>query len=130
MTITHDIDSPTVAVHAAAEDAVEPGTRLRRRASAIAAFGAAGLGLAGFLSCNWENAAGQTAYLQSLIDAPTQSMISMVLLHYGYLLFVPLAFVLARLARRGSPWLAGIGLVLSILGAGLSGFLVTDAYDL
>jgi hypothetical protein len=128
MTITtHDIDSPAVV----AEDAaVEPGTRLRRRASAFAAFGAAGIGLAGFLSCNWENAAGETAYLQSLIDAPTQSMISMVLLHYGYLLFVPLAFVLARLARRGSPRLAGIGLVLSILGSGLSGFLVTDAYDL
>jgi hypothetical protein len=127
MTITADIDSQTVV----AEDAaIEPGTRLRRRASAFAACGAAGIGLAGFLSCNWENGAGETAYLQSLIDAPTQSMVSMVLLHYGYLLFVPLAFVLARLSRRGSPWLAGIGLVLSILGSGLSGFLVTDAYDL
>jgi hypothetical protein len=108
----------------------ERGTRLRRRASAFAAFGAAGLGLAGFLSCNWENTPGTAAYLESLIAKPTQSMISMVLLHYGYLCFVPVAFVLSRLARRRAPVLAAIGLVLSVLGSGLSGFLVTDAYDL
>ena len=109
---------------------IEPGTRTRRLGSATAAFGAAGLGLAGFLSCNWEQSAGTAAYLQSLTAKPTQSMISMTLLHYGYLLFVPLAFVLARLSRQCSPWLAAIGLVLSVLGSGLSGFLVTDAYDL
>jgi hypothetical protein len=109
---------------------VEPGTGLRRRASAFAAFGAAGIGLAGFLTCNWENSTGAAAYLQSLTAKPTQSMVSMLLLHYGYLLFLPVAFALARLARQGSPRLAAIGLVLSVIGSGLSGFLVTDAYDL
>lgn len=115
-----------------AESAPEPerGSRLRRRASALAAFGAAGLGLAGFLSCNWENTPGTAAYLESLVAKPTQSMISMTLLHYGYLCFVPVAVVLSRLARRRAPVLAAIGLVLSVLGSGLSGFLVTDAYDL
>ena len=58
------------------------------------------------------------------------AMLSMVLLHYGYLLFVPTVFVLARLARRRSPKLAAAGLVLGVLGSGLSGLLVTDAYDL
>ena len=59
------------------------------------------------------------------------AMLSMVLLHYGYLLFVPTVFVLARLARRRSPEARrGAGLVLGVLGSGLSGLLVTDAYDL
>jgi hypothetical protein len=58
------------------------------------------------------------------------AMISMVLLHYEYLLFVPVAFVLGRLARRRAPRLAAVGTVFAVLGAGLSGLLVTDAYDL
>ena len=58
------------------------------------------------------------------------AMLSMVLLHYGYLLFVPTVFVLARLARRRSPKLAAAAVVLGVLGSGLSGLLVTDAYDL
>ena len=57
-------------------------------------------------------------------------MLSMVVLHFGYLLLVPTAFVLARLARRRAPWLAGIGLVLAVLGSGLSAVVLTDAYDL
>jgi hypothetical protein len=130
------MSSLTSASTTIADSAVEPvadlesGAGVRRYATAFAAFGAGAVGLAGFLTCNWEEGPGTAAYLQSLIDKPTQSMISMVLLHYGYLLFVPVAFVLARLSRRGSPRLAAIGLVLSVLGSGLSGFLVTDAYDL
>jgi hypothetical protein len=124
--------APSTATDPAVEPvtALEPGTGLRRHASANAAFGAGAVGLAGMLTCNWEEGPGTATYLQSLIDRPTQSMISMVLLHYGYLLFVPVAFVLARLSRRRSPRLAAIGLVLCVLGSGLSGFLVTDAYDL
>jgi hypothetical protein len=102
----------------------------RSRAAGVAAIAAGAVGLAGILTCNWEGGADSASYLRSLTAHPTQSMISMALLHYGYLLFVPVAFVLARLARHGAPKLAASGLILSILGSGLSGFLVTDAYDL
>jgi hypothetical protein len=109
---------------------LERGTRLRRIASGAAVVAAGVVTLAGFLTCPWENAPGPDAYLQSLLSNPPMAMLSMVLLHYGYLLFVPTVFVLARLARRRSPKLAGTALVLGVLGSGLSGLLVTDAYDL
>jgi hypothetical protein len=109
---------------------VERGTALRRRASGLAAIGAGTITLAGFLTCPWENSSGESAYLESLLRDPRMAMISMVLLHYGYLLFVPVMFVLGRLARRRAPRLAAVGVVLGVLGAGLSGLLVTDAYDL
>ena len=109
---------------------VERGTGLRRRVAGVSIVAAGVVTLAGFLTCPWENTAGEGAYLQSLLSNPPMAMLSMVLLHYGYLLFVPAVFVLARLARRRSPRLAAAGLVLGVLGSGLSGLLVTDAYDL
>jgi hypothetical protein len=42
---------------------VERGTRLRRRATGVAAIGAGTITLAGFLTCPWENAPGEGAYL-------------------------------------------------------------------
>ena len=116
--------------HIPARSDLEPGTRLRRVASGAAVIAAGVVTLAGFLTCPWENLPGQDAYLRSLLSNPPMAMLSMVLLHYGYLLFVPTVFVLARLARRRSPKLAATGLVLGVLGSGLSGLVVTDAYDL
>jgi hypothetical protein len=110
--------------------AVEHGTRLRRRAAGAAIVAAGVLSLAGILTCPFENSPEQAAYLQSLLSNPPMAMLSMVILHYGYLLFVPAVFVLARLARRRSPRLAAAGLALGVLGSGLSGLVVTDAYDL
>jgi hypothetical protein len=126
------LPAPVPAVRAPQPDLVplERGTRLRRRAAGITAIAAGALSLAGILTCPWENAPGEAAYLESLLRDPTMAMVSMVLLHWGYLLFVPVIFVLARLARRRSPKLAATGLVLGVIGSGLSGFLVTDAYDL
>jgi hypothetical protein len=120
----------TTPTAAAAEGGVERGTRLRRRATGTAIVAAGVLSMAGILTCPWENSGEEAAYLQSLLSNPPMAMLSMVLLHYGYLLFVPTVFVLARLARRRSPRLAAAGLVLGVLGSGLSGLLVTDAYDL
>jgi hypothetical protein len=122
--------TPTSAAVAAPDGQVERGTGLRRRAAGIAIVAGGALSMAGILTCPWENLAGEDAYLKSLLSNPPMAMLSMVLLHYGYLLFVPTFFVLARLARRRSRWLAATGLVLGILGSGLSGLLVTDAYDL
>jgi hypothetical protein len=105
------------------------GTRLRRRAAAVTAIAAGVVGLAGFLASPWEDSSDTAAYLHSLAASPTQAMVGMAVLHYGYLLLVPVAFVLARLARERSPKLAATGLVFSVLGSALSGFVVTDAYD-
>jgi hypothetical protein len=125
-TSTTSTAAPVLAPHGE----VESGTRLRRVASGATVIAAGVVTLAGFLTCPWENSGGQDAYLHSLLSNPPMAMLSMVLLHYGYLLFVPAVFVLARLARRRSPKLAGTALVLGVLGSGLSGLLVTDAYDL
>ena len=129
-TTLQNLSTTTAAVPAGTGREVERGTRLRRVASGASVIAAGVVTLAGFLTCPWENLPGEDAYLQSLLSNPPMAMLSMVLLHYGYLLFVPTVFVLARLARRRSPKLAGAAVVLGVLGSGLSGLLVTDAYDL
>jgi len=115
---------------AAAAPATDRTTRVRRIAAGGSIVGAGVFTLAGFLTCPWEDGPTEADYLHSLTGAPGQAMLSMVLLHVGYLLLVPFAFVVARLARRRAPWPAGIGLVLAVLGGGLSTLVITDAYDL
>ena len=109
---------------------VEVGTTLRRRTTGAAFLGAAGITMAGILATPFENSSSESDYLKSLVDHPKQAMIAAVLLHFGYLLFVPAAFALARLARRGARKLTAVGITLAVLGSGLSGLLVTDMYDL
>ena len=115
---------------AAVVPAVEPGTRLRRMAAGGTTIAAGVISLAGFLTAPWENSSAPLAEMYSMKAHPAQAMLSMLLLHYGYLLFVPFAFAAYRLARRRAPKLAAVGLVFSVIGAGLSGLLATDAYDL
>ncbi len=110
--------------------AVEPGTGLRRIAAGSSIIGAGVVTLAGFLTAPWEGGSTEAGYLHSLTGHPGQAMLSMIVLHFGYLLLVPAAFVIARLARRRAPVLAGIGLVLAVLGSGFSTLVLTDAYDL
>ena len=109
---------------------IEPGTSTRRRAAGLSLLGAAGLTLAGILATPWENGSGTPTYLKSLVAHPKQAIVAAVILHFGYLLFVPAAFAMARLARRGARTLSSIGITLAVLGSGLSGLLVTDMYDL
>jgi hypothetical protein len=106
------------------------GRRVRRLAAGASITGAGVLTLAGFLTAPWEGGPTETDYLHSLTGHPGQAMLSMVVLHFGYLLLVPFAFVAARLARGGAPKLAAAGLVLGVLGSGLSAVVLTDAYDL
>jgi hypothetical protein len=108
----------------------EPGTTLRRRAAGLSFLGAAGISLAGFLVTPWEGKSGGATYLNALANHPRQAIVAACLLHFGYLLFVPAAFTMARLARRGASKLTAIGISLAVLGSGLSGLLVTDMYDL
>ena len=108
----------------------EPGTRMRRRVAAGTFFGAATISMAGILATPFEGKAGEDVYLRTLAAHPRQAIVAAVLLHFGYLLFVPAAFTMARLARRGASKLAAAGITLAVLGSGLSGLLVTDIYDL
>jgi hypothetical protein len=122
--------SPTDSVPVQPVTVAETGTRLRRRVAAGTFFGAAVLSMAGILATPFEGKAGEAVYLKSLMDHPKQAMIAATLLHFGYLLFVPAAFVMARLARRGARKLSYAGISLAVLGSGLSGLLFTDLYDL
>jgi hypothetical protein len=105
-------------------------TRLRRRAGGLSLLGAGALTFAGFLVTPWEGPGGTSAQLRTIAAHATQAQVAALLLHFGYLLLVPAAFTLAYLTRRRAGRLSGTGLVLSILGAGLSGLLVTDFFDL
>ena len=125
MTATIDRTTSTTPVTVA-----EPGTTLRRRAAGLSLIGAGALTVAGILATPWENGSGTPAYLKSLVGHPKQAVVAAVILHFGYLLFVPAAFAMARLARRGARKLSAVGISLAVLGSGLSGLLVTDMYDL
>jgi len=121
---------PSTTVPPSSSTAAEAGTRFRRRAAAATFFGAAAISMAGIVATPFEGKAGEAVYLKSLMDHPKQAMVAATLLHFGYLLFVPVAFVMARLARRGAKKLSYAGISLAVLGSGLSGLLFTDIYDL
>ena len=108
----------------------EPGTTLRRRAAGASLLAAAALTMAGILATPFENTSGEATYLRTRANHPKQAVVAAVFLHFGYLLFVPAAFTMARLARRGARKLSAAGIVLAVLGSGLSGLLVSDLYDL
>lgn len=112
------------------EPTVEPGTTLRRRATGAAFVGAGVVTMAGIVATPFEKSSATADYLTSLVDHPRQAIVAATLLHFGYLLFVPASYTMARLARRGARTLSAIGVVLATLGVGLSGLLVTDLYDL
>jgi hypothetical protein len=128
--MTATLDRPTTPTPSAQLPSAEPGTTLRRRAAGLAFLGAGIISMAGFLATPWEGGPGEETYLRSLVEHPRQAVIAATLLHFGYLLFVPAAFVMARLARRGARKLSAWGISLAVLGSGLSGLLVTDLYDL
>jgi len=125
------LDRTTVQTPSATTTTIaEPGTSFRRRVAGATFLGAAAITMAGILATPFENGSGETTYLKSLVNHPKQAVVAAVLLHFGYLLFVPAAFVMARLARRGARKLSAVGITLAVLGSGLSGLLVTDLYDL
>lgn len=128
--MTATIDRPTTVPAEAPVTTVEPGTTFRRRVAGATFLGAAAITMAGILATPFEHGSSEKAYLQSLVDSPKQAMIAAILLHFGYLLFVPASFTMARLARRGARKLSAAGIALATLGVGLSGLLVTDIYDL
>jgi hypothetical protein len=110
------------------ETELPPDTRFRRVGGALSLMASGTLVFASLLMIPYEN---QTVaqYLQTGVDHRTNILWAAVVLHFGYLLLVPAAFTLIRLARRRNPKTSIVATVLSGLGMGLSGIIVVDFYD-
>src|SRR3712207_8445374 len=85
---------------AAAE--LKPQTRFRRVGGALSLLGAGTLTCVSLLMIPYQNET-HAEYLQTGVDHQTNILWAAVVLHFGYLLLVPAAFTLVRLARRGAP---------------------------
>jgi hypothetical protein len=107
----------------------DPSARFRRRAAGIAAVLSGALVFVSMLMIPF-NSVGSEEYLQSNADHPAQIRWAAVVLHYGFLLLIPAILGMAQLSRRGATRLSNTGLVLGILGSGLSGLVAIDYYDL
>src|SRR3954465_1444645 len=68
-------------------------------------------------------------YLQTGVDHTANILWAAVVLHYGYLLLLPAALTLVHLARRRAKKTAIAAMLFAGLGAGLSGIVVVDFYD-
>jgi hypothetical protein len=111
-------------------EAAEGSIRLRRTAAGLTIVASGVIIFAGYLATPYGRSSAEIAQLRTVAAHPMQTQVAAVLLHFGYLLLVPTAFALVHLARRGARRLSYTGLVLSVLGAGLSGLLVTDFFSL
>ncbi len=107
---------------------LKPGARFRRVGGALSLLGAGTLTFASLLMIPYENET-HAQYLQTGVDHQTNILWAAVVLHFGYLLLVPAAFTLVRLARRAVPKTSLVAMLLAGLGSGLSGIIVVDFYD-
>ena len=107
---------------------LKPQTRFRRIGGALSLLGAGTLICASLLMIPYANET-HAEYLQTGVDHRTNILWAAVVLHFGFLLLVPAAFTLVRLARRGAPRTSLVAMLLAGLGSGLSGIVVVDFYD-
>ena len=105
-----------------------PGARFRRIGGGLSLLGAGTLIFASLAMIPYENNT-EAQYLQTGVDHRSNILWAAVVLHYGYLLLLPASLTLVRLARRSLRKLSVITTVLAGLGAGLSGIVVLDFYD-
>lgn len=113
--------------HPAAPPGPPAGSRFRRIGGALSLIASGTLVSASLAMIPFESSTDE-AYLQTSIDHTGNVLWAAVVLHYGYLLLLPAALTLVRLARRGAPRLATTAMVLAGLGAGLSGVVAVDFY--
>lgn len=105
-------------------------SRFDRVGAALAALAAGPLVLAGFLTTVWEDDGSTAASLATYLVDPARSQVAAVLLHFAYLLFLPVLLGLASVSHA-APRLRAAGLVATVVGAGtLPGLLITDFYAL
>jgi hypothetical protein len=107
---------------------LKPQTRFRRIGGALSLLGAGTLTCVSLLMIPYQNET-HAEYLQTGVDHRTNILWAAVVLHFGYLLLVPAAFTLVRLARRAVPKTSLVAMLLAGLGSGLSGIIVVDFYD-
>ena len=100
-----------------------------RKAAGLAAFFSGLLIFVSILMIPFDGV-GSEGYLRSNAEHPDAIRWAAVVLHYGFLLLVPASFGMAFLSRRRSRSLSNLGLVLAVLGSGLSGLVAVDYYDL
>jgi hypothetical protein len=112
----------------AASADLKPHTRFRRIGGGLSLVASGALICASLLMIPYENQT-TAAYLQTGVDHRTAILSAAVVLHFGYLLLVPAAFTLVRLARRNNPRTSLVAMLLAGLGSGLSGIIVVDFYD-
>jgi hypothetical protein len=120
----------TISTEPAAAQSAElaPLTRFRRVGGALSLLASGTLVFASLLMIPYTNET-PAEYLQTGVDHTTNILWAAVVLHFGYLLLVPAAFTLIRLARRRNPKTSMVAWILSGLGMGLSGIIVVDFYD-
>lgn len=112
----------------AAQAELAPLTRFRRVGGALSLVASGTLVFASLVMIPYQNET-HAQYLQTGVDHTSNILWAAVVLHFGYLLLVPAAFTLIRLARRRNPRTSIVATVLSGLGMGLSGIVVVDFYD-
>ena len=105
-----------------------PGARFRRIGGGLSLLAAGTLIFASLAMIPYENNT-EAQYLQTGVDHRSNILWAAVVLHYGYLLLLPASLTLVRLARRSLRKLSLVTTVLAGLGAGLSGIVVLDFYD-
>jgi hypothetical protein len=126
--MTTTTEPATTAATTAAAAELKPQTRFRRIGGALSLLGAGTLTCVSLLMIPYENET-HAQYLQTGVDHQSNILWAAVVLHFGYLLLVPAAFTLVRLARRGAPRTSLVAMLLAGLGSGLSGIIVVDFYD-
>ena len=105
-----------------------PGARFRLTGVGLSLLAAGTLIFASLAMIPYENNT-EAQYLQTGVDHRSNILWAAVVLHYGYLLLLPASLTLVRLARRSLRKLSLVTTVLAGLGAGLSGIVVLDFYD-
>jgi hypothetical protein len=105
-----------------------PGSRFRRIGGGLTLIASGTLVFASLAMIPFENQTDE-AYLQTGVDHTSNILWAMVVLHYGFLLLLPAALTLVHLARRRARKTSLVAMVLAGLGAGLSGVVSVDAYD-
>jgi hypothetical protein len=117
---------PTLTEAGTAE--LTPGARFRRIGGALSLLASGTLVFISLLMIPYENQTPE-AYLQTGVDHQSNILWAAPVLHYGFLLLLPAALTLVRLARRRARKTALAAMVLAGLGAGLSGLVAVDFYD-
>jgi hypothetical protein len=106
-------------------------TAFRRRVLLASLLGAGLLIAAGVFTSPPQGDGTTVGYQQSLAAHPGATQVSAVLLHFGFLLLVPVAVGLLTLLRERAVALGHVAAIVAVVGAvTLSGNVLTDIFDL